>query len=365
MQQNVQVLRGYLFELWERDSNLAQNLLDAVLHHPTMIAFIIELHSAAPLDTRGVERLKGVLQSGQIPVEMYRQLSHGKTTSQLAGSDLKDLLLLIADQSGGFNVALEILHMRLYFDRSEQRPHSPESMNAGRELLQHVSFTRDNQRDDHYLAEIMRSCLGGPEDAALAAEIADRLRQAVAANETYSFDNYELIKILLSAHPLAVLDVLFHGDAEAQQDGLNVFDHLNDHQSAPSDEVSCKDLIAWCNRDHQKNYLLAASFVTFARRTEESGGQAWSGQAKVLLANAPDPGSILVKFIERFRPLSWSGSRATLFEANARLLDSLEDETAKNLASIVAEAKARLVREVEEERVSETARDRTRDERFE
>jgi hypothetical protein len=273
--------------------------------------------------------------------------------------------MLIAEQPGGFHVALEILYTRLYFDRSAQRQHVPELLTTGRELLRHVSFRRDGQRDDHYLAEIMRSCLIGPENAPLAAEIANRLRQAIAENETYSFDNYELLKILLSVHPLAVLDGLFNGDAESQQEGLRVFEHLNDHQSAPSDEISCTDLIIWCNRDCQKNYSLAASFVTFARRTEEGGGHTWSEQAKAVLAHAPDPGSILNIFVERFRPSVWSGSRAALIEANARLLDCLEEGTAENLASIVTEAKARLTRVVEEERVNETTRDRARDERFE
>ena len=63
--------------------------------------------------------------------------------------------------------------------------------------------------------------------------------------------------------------------------------------------------------------------------------------------------------------MSWSGSRAALMEANARLLDSLVEETAGNLELIVAEAKAKLAREIEEMRARETAKDRAKDERFE
>lgn len=364
-QQSVQVLNGYLAELWEKDKDLAQNLLDELLDQPTMMAFVTELHSAAQLDTRGVERLKRALNSGQVPVEMYRKLSHGQTTNQLAGSDLRDLILLIAEQPDGFYVALEILYMRLYLDRSAQRQHMPELLNAGRELLRHVRFRQVIQHDDHHLAEVVRACLTAPEDAPLVTEVVNRLRRAVAANETYSFENYDLLKILLTAHPMVVLDALFKGDGDEQQEGVRVFEHLNDHRSTPSDEISCEDLIAWCNRDRENRYSLAAAFVTFARRAEESSPQAWSEQAKALLAHAPDPGSVLAAFVERFRPMAWSGSRAALIEANARLLDSLEEEIAENLAPIVAEAKAKLVQEVEEERVSETARDRAMDERFE
>ena len=70
-------------------------------------------------------------------------------------------------------------------------------------------------------------------------------------------------------------------------------------------------------------------------------------------------------FVKRFRPMSWSGSRAALMEANARLLDCLETDVSASLMRIVADARAQLAREVTRERERETAEDRARDERFE
>jgi hypothetical protein len=166
--------------------------------------------------------------------------------------------------------------------------------------------------------------------------------RAVAAYETYSFDNDDLLKALLAVQPTAVLDALFEGDDEERRAGVRVFDDLHDHRSNPADEISCEELIAWCNKDGEMRYPLAASFVTFARRTEESGPQVWSEQAKALFAHAPDARTVLAVFVGRLRPMSWSGSRATLMEANARLLDSLEAETLVNLTPMVAEAKAQL-----------------------
>ncbi|NEU15144.1 hypothetical protein G3T14_24275 [Methylobacterium sp. BTF04] len=63
--------------------------------------------------------------------------------------------------------------------------------------------------------------------------------------------------------------------------------------------------------------------------------------------------------------MSWSGSRAALMEANARLLDSLEAQISTNLMPIVADAKAQLAQEIARERECESARDRARDETFE
>jgi hypothetical protein len=74
---------------------------------------------------------------------------------------------------------------------------------------------------------------------------------------------------------------------------------------------------------------------------------------------------VLTVFIERFRPMSWSGSRATLMEANARLLDDLQSAVTSDLAQFVTEAKTQLAQEVARERQWETEQDRARDERFE
>jgi hypothetical protein len=187
----------------------------------------------------------------------------------------------------------------------------------------------------------------------------------VADYETHAFDNDDLLSALLNTQPAAVLDALFEGDERDQQSGVSVFNHLHDHRSNPVDEISCGELIAWCDRDRERRYALAASIVTFARRAEKSGPQLWSDQAKALLASAPDPRSVLAVFVERFRPMSWSGSRAALIEANARLLDSLESEVSGKLIAFVAEAKHRLAREIAAERHRETERDQARDERFE
>jgi hypothetical protein len=361
---NIRVLLGFFTKLWEGDSELANDLLDATFDQPALTAFVPVLQSVRQIDARGVERLKRALNSSQVPVWMYQNLAFGKTTDELAGSDLRDLLQLISQRSGGFNVALTILYMRLYSDNIAQRRHEPELLEAGQALVRRYTFTRGNQSHDDQLSKVVRACLTGPTAAACAGEVAGGLKRAVAAYETYSFDNDGLMSALLAVQPSPVLDALFNGDEQAQRDGLHMFDHLAGLRSNPADEISCENLIAWCDQDHERRYLLAASFVTFSRQTE-SGPLIWSEQAKALLAHAANAEGVLAKFIDRFRPTSWSGSRAALMEANACLLDSLESEVTANLASIVTAAKAQLARDVESERERETAQDRVQDERFE
>lgn len=364
-QRDVRVLRGFLAELWELDEDLAQALLDSALDQPALVVFLPVLHSAVKLDERGVERLKRAMRAGLVPVWRYETLAFGGTTDLLAGDVLKDLLFLIADQSDGFDVALGILFMRLYSDRSAQREYAPELIEAGREMLPRVAFRKDNRRRDHELEEVVKACLTGPNAALVAAGIAARLRDAVAAYETYAFENDGLLKALLEVQPAAVLDALFAGDEVDQRSGVRAFEHLCEHRANPADTISCEALVAWCEADPGRRYPLAASIITFARPPEESGLLVWSEQAKALFTGAPDPKSVLAVFIERFRPMSWSGSRAALMEANARLLDGLESHVPSGLMPFVTEAKAQLAQEIARERQWETRQDQAQDERFE
>src|SRR5690606_37882828 len=130
-ERDIEVLRGLLVELWEQDRNLVQRFQDRGVEQPALQTFHPALHSAQDLDERGVERLKQALSRGQVPVWMYRHLAVGRTMDHLGGGILKEMLLLISDQPDGFTVALELLFMRIFSDRSARREHDPELLEAG------------------------------------------------------------------------------------------------------------------------------------------------------------------------------------------------------------------------------------------
>lgn len=364
-QRNVQIMRGFLAEVWEQEKELAQNLLDLALGNPTLISFLPVLETSVEIDEQGVDRLKQALTSHKAPIWMYRNLACGRATDTLPGRVLTDLLRLITAQPDGFDVALEILFMRLHSDNSAKREHDPALLEAGRELLQHIQFRKNGHRDNHMLAGVAKACLPGADAGHLAASVASRLKQAVANFETHSFDNTELLEALLKTQPNAVLDALFNGDEGSQREGFAVFDHIVEHRANPADVISCETLVSWCDQDSEKRYPVAASIVSFAKPSEENGPKVWSEQAIALLSAAPNPKDVLKVFIERFRPMSWSGSRAAIMEANAKLLDDLDTYVKPELMHGVPEAKTLLFQEIDRERRWETERDRSRDERFE
>jgi hypothetical protein len=124
--------------------------------------------------------------------------------------------------------------------------------------------------------------------------------------------------------------------------------------------------VAWCGKEPEARYPVAASIVTLATScSDESAPLEWSEQAKALLVHAPDPRAILAVFVKRFRPTVWSGSLAAQLEANARLLDALPEDISIELRAAVASAKEQLLIEIAATRRYEANDDRERDERFE
>ncbi|WP_075791118.1 hypothetical protein [Massilia putida] len=321
------------------------------------------LQTAVEIDARGVARLERALHA-QVPILAFRYLTFGRVTDHMPPGPFKKLLLLIAGQPDGFDVALEILDMRFYSDRSDKRDHEPELVLAGQELLRRIDFRTIDSSKTYHLAEVAKACLTASAAGPIAAEVAIQLRQAIANYEAHSFENQELLTALLQVQPVPVLNALFSGDEEDRRVGVRVFDDSGDHRANPMDSIPPATLIAWCNLDAEVRYPLAAAIITFDRPAEANVAHAWSEQAVALLMGAPNPEAVLATFIARFRPMSWSGSRAALMEANARLLDSIAP-LIPPLGPLAMAAKAQCAQEVAREREFETARDRISDERFE
>lgn len=365
-QRDVQVLRGFLAELWEKDRKIAQHILNSVPHQPQLQVFLPTLLTSVGLDEHSVDQLKRALTAGTVPVQTCRHLAYGRVIDHLADEVLKGLLVLIADQPDGFDVALEVLSMRLFSDRSAKREHEPELTETCRELLLRIKFRKNNyQRRDRQLSDIVKASLTTSDAYSIAAQISTRFRQAIASHEISGFDYDDLLAALLERQPAAVLDSLFSDESLENVVAVSVFYRLGRHRKNPADRISCDAMIAWCEKDRGRRYPLIASIVTFSRWSEATETLEWSDQAKSILTRTPAPRSVLEVFIKRFRPMSWSGSRASIMDANAQLLDRLQLYVNPDLMPFVTEAQTQLAREVTRERQRETQDDRVRDERFE
>jgi len=364
-ERNVQILVGFLSALHVGNPQLADALLDDAVQNETLAASYPWLQTAIRIDAKGVDRIGRSLALGKTPIGQYGILALGGSTDDISGTDLKELVLTIAAKPNGFNPALEILGMRLYSDDQKKQGHTPEVIDAGRELLRQLKFTRKSDRENHRLEAISKACLVGEEGAGVAREICRKLKDSVSNRETYSFNNGGLLKGLLEAQPAAVLDGLCSGDEAEIKQGIRIIEDGSRHSKNLLDVVSDNDLLDWCDKEPNSLYVIVAAGITWSISADETGARRWTNIALALLKKAPNRVAVLKEFVRRFSPLSWSGSRATIVASNAKLLDELEGDSDPAFIEFVAQEKVRLGKEIEAERRLESSADRARDERFE
>ena len=72
--------------------------------------------------------------------------------------------MAIAARDGGLEIGLDVLNMRLFSKRSDNKPIEIEEKETGRELLSLVNFEKKRNREAHTMAEIVRKCLVSPID---------------------------------------------------------------------------------------------------------------------------------------------------------------------------------------------------------
>jgi hypothetical protein len=169
---------------------------------------------------------------------------------------------------------------------------------------------------------------------------------------------------MFSAQPLAALDGFFVDDSTGLTD-QSVANHFAYSTLSPFDLISDDKLTAWCDIDPVSRYPLAAAGVVVFDVGPNKIPNGWSLKARLLLRSAPHRIAVLERFINRFSPTSWWGSRAAIMEASTKLLDDLNEYGDQGLTEFADQQRMRLFREIDEERRIEAARDTQQNERFE
>lgn len=124
-------------------------------------------------------------------------------------------------------------------------------------------------------------------------------------------------------------------------------------------------LLEWCSHDPNARFPALASVVSAFTRAKEDDPPQWTPIALRLIQEAPDPIPVVREFTARFRPMSWSGSRAAILDTNVTLLDQIEVRGLPALATFIASERASLMEEADHYRKWEDENDRMHDERFE
>lgn len=364
----IGLLCGFLEGVQKLDSALADQMLDEALHDATLSYWFPVLQARVVIDEKGLARLHAALESGAAPIRHFVSLAYGRACDVIPGSEFKRLVLVVGSKTDGSEVALEILSMRLFAQRSGRRSPEPEITEAGRSLLSSYRFhRRDNLRgtEDYKLGEIIKASLVDEEGKSTARLMCRNLLDAISRHELSAYDHQYLIAALFEVQPISLLDEMFSGNHESQRASGELIRDLRQLGKNPLGAVPDHIVMAWSDQDPGPRYPLMAAVANLFERPSTDAPEEWKPLAHGLIEKAPQPEAVLNEILNRLRPTSWSGSRATKLETRLKLLDQLDVGTLQALVNSKGNARSRLQREVEEERQRETAQDKADSGRFE
>jgi hypothetical protein len=358
----IQVLCGFVQALHETSPEAADELLDRTLLDERSAAALPTLQAIIGIDQRGVGRLMSALSMELAPVGSYQGLIAGGASDSVPARQFKDLVVMIASKPGGFDVAVDILNMKLHQDETGKREHSAEVVDAGRHLIRRMPLTTacDAHRD-YSLGRISRSCLGGDVGAAVVMDVCRRLKGAISTYAACSFYNDDLIGGLFAAHPTIALDAFCGGSVKQLEQGLWM---IRDLRQNPLDTVPEDELFTWCDHEPRSRYPAIASVITIFLGKEENEQKQWTRRALQLLERAPERGEVLKQYIAQIE-MTTVYARATSLDSFAKLLDELARNPDSAVMQLVAHERDRLRREADARRLSEATAEREQDERFE
>lgn len=362
---NVHVLDGMLVGFNEHDAKLANRLLDEALEKEPLAEWFPTLQTAVPIDDAGVHRLKRSLDLGRAPIDRFSALMLGGATDPIPGGAMKELILQIASKANGLKVAIDVLSMRLHGDCTRKRAHGEAILEAGRALVRMTVPGEEDDRRDHELGCIAKACLVGNEGKQVAEELCRTLRVSVAAHQTQGYYHNDLMKGVIGAQPIAALNGLFGGDDQGRAEGLGVLRNMEHLEQYPIDGIPEDTLIDWCKLEAAVRFPLIAKTIRPFTRPKDQSALCWTSLAMRLLNEAPDRVAMMKEYARKLIPRSWSGSRATVMEANLQLLNEFEGHADATLVASAKAEKARLGAFVEKEKQSEAMSDRSTGERFE
>lgn len=340
--QNPQLFRGFLNALYAKDSKLGNSFLDDAVENDSLAPWFPVLQTVVGIDKKGVSRLLRSLDLGKAWIGIYRNLVLGRVTHQICGSDFKDLLLRIAEKPGGIDIAIEIFYQRLGSDSGLENISKVEVIDLGCQLMLQLPFGQRNSIDNYRLGIVGRACLVGERGETTVREICRKLKDAISKSETSAYYQEELLQVLFRAQPLAALNALCGENAEDLKVGIRIMEEAGQFRANPFDSIPEKDLLNWCAQQPETRYAAVAGGVSALKSFSEPGRVQWTDTALSLLDRAPNRVEVLKGLMRQLRPFGLSGSRASIVEANSKLLDELAQHSDPAVREFVAAEKSRL-----------------------
>lgn len=363
---NALVLAGLIEGAARQDRAVVERWLDKAMDDPTLAEHIVVLQVAMPLDARAMARFGEAIGRKAVPLRRFSHLQGGCVSKPVPGSALSAFLQKLYQEQDGALPALQILHMRLFGDRTDKRDVDPSLTQLGRQFLADGrTFAEENGREDHGIATIATVALDG--DGAEEAAIATcRALRGEAENDRYFHRDFDKVcKLLAKRFPRIVLDeIVGHGSRRGLVGrffGGSARDNDNDNVDGVSLDFDDDVLIEWMQEAPADRAPMLAGMVPYYRKRAETGVLEWTDLAMSLIGAPDDPTPVLEALEHRFYSGGGSGPWSSRLVRRRPLMAAL-----KTHADVRVRNWARAAGKVLEASIASRDKiDRDRESRFE
>jgi len=367
-QRNCQALCGFLYIISISQPELSENMLNDAVKDDVLGAFFPLLQTSVRIDNNGVKRLNQSLALGVAPIDTFRYLAYGRVHETINDQNLCELLNAIALKPGGLDIVIDILHMRFHGYKDSGCAPSVIISSFGQQLLLQLTFAREDKyqgRMDYELGEIVNVCFVDKAASVTAVKLSDKLAKAISDYLIYPNDYRHLLASLALKQPIAFLDGFFGDNEDPDFRLLTGFGDNIDREPNPLSHIDDDIIFDWCEKNPSVRYPIMAASIGAYRHGECDNQLEWEPLALTIIDNAPDVIAVLSIFKRKFRPSSWSGSRADIMEKRLILFAQLKTHQNPLVVEWACNEEAIFEEEISSERKWEQERSRSRDERFE
>ena len=366
--QHCGVLEGVLGVIHDRDEALAQEILDEAVQIRVLRKFIVRLQMSVPLGSTGLERLHRALDLVDTPLRQFGCLAWHRPPDTLSETDVRYLMLKILNRPDGAEIVLEGLAMRLYALKKDNLTLGSDLKRVGllasAALLRHVTHYRDGGMTDHYLSEVLASCLDEIEFPEGTGEVLDAYLARMRAS--HGHDGLEnAVTVLAEKATSRFLNGVFIDPALEDHHRHDVFREQRDEKNLLSG-VSAEALLDWCRQGDLQERLIMISQAIYPFGKEPDGdGIVLSEQARAVIEAAQDPSIILRSLCSFVPPRVSSGSSADMIAKRCRAFEVLLKHDRSDIRAAAEAQVGEIKRGEEQVRRREQDIDRQRDQRFE
>ena len=360
------LLGGFLHGAKTRDPSESEALLDGVLADPRLHPYFLYCQVSVGTNDRAYARAMSALELETVPLHSYTAFAYGRAHEGLSDEQVRNLSGEILEREGGAAVATEIVGMRIFGAHSDKLPIGETLRAAGRHLLERLPFDRQSAHADHLLGGVVQASLYKPEHEDLARLVAGRIVDAIKSHSVNPWDVNDVIEGLMNAFPHAALDSFVERDEEDEELGSrSIFRDVREGRACPLQSVPEQVWLEWAEAKPETRYVRLAEVVRYSDAADDDKAKRWSAAAEKIISAAPEPASVLDVFLDRFSPMSWSGSRADIMATRMPMIEALMQHSRPEVVEWAKAHAATFAADVERERAHEARRDRSRDESFE